>query len=300
MAIKKLFCFGLGYSAQYIARDCIKAGFTVVGTTRTEDNRARLLQHGFTDIVLFDGKTSIPHFLEEHSDTTHLLCSLPANTQGDAAFLHHHAAINALPHLTWVGYLSTTGVYGDHQGDWVTEDTPVAPISPRGQHRVIAENQWLSLNIPANIFRLAGIYGKGRSALERVQEGSAQRIYKEGHVFSRIHVEDIAHIVCASMKSNLNGRIYNCADDDPAPPQDVIAYAANLLGMPVPPLIPYEQAILSDMAQSFYAECKRVDNTRIKEELGVVLRYPTYKEGLAGRRTFLLQPTNKFLSSLPI
>jgi nucleoside-diphosphate-sugar epimerase len=173
-------------------------------------------------------------------------------------------------------------VYGDHQGNWVTEETPVAPLSPRAQHRVLAENQWRSLSIPANIFRLAGIYGKGRSALERVQDGSAQRIFKQGHVFSRIHVEDIAQIVCASMQGGRNGRIYNCADNDPAPPQDVIEYAAILLNMPVPPLIPYEQAVLSDMAQSFYAECKRVDNTRIKQELGVVLRYPTYREGLRG------------------
>lgn len=282
MATKKLFCFGLGYSAQAIARDCIKAGFTVVGTTRTADNRLKLLQQGVADVVLFDGKAPIPDFLQQHGDTTHLLCSLPTNTQGDAAFVHHHAALNALPNLAWAGYLSTTGVYGDHQGNWVTEETPVAPLSPRAQHRVLAENQWLSLNISANIFRLAGIYGKGRSALERVQDGSAQRIFKQGHVFSRIHVEDIAHIVCASIQGGRNGRIYNCADNDPAPPQDVIEYAATLLNLPVPPLIPYEQAVLSEMAQSFYAECKRVDNTRIKEELGIVLRYPTYREGLAG------------------
>jgi nucleoside-diphosphate-sugar epimerase len=281
MATKKLFCFGLGYSAQAIARECIAAGVQVMGTTRTPENRLKLLQQGFSDVVLFDGKAPIADFLAEHGDTTHLLCSLPASIKGDAAFVHHHAALNALPNLAWAGYLSTTGVYGDHQGNWVTEETPVAPLSPRAQHRVLAENQWLSLNIPANIFRLAGIYGEGRSALERVQDGSAQRIYKAGHVFSRIHVEDIAQIVCASMQGGRNGRIYNCADNDPAPPQDVIEYAANLLGMPVPPLIPYEHAVLSEMAQGFYAECKRVDNTRIKEDLGGVLRYPTYREGLA-------------------
>jgi nucleoside-diphosphate-sugar epimerase len=280
MATKKLLCFGLGYSAQFIARDCINAGFTVVGTTRTPESRATLIKQDFTDVLLFDGKTPLSDLLPQHRDTTHLLCSLPASIQGDAAFLHHHAAINTLPHLRWTGYLSTTGVYGDHQGNWVTEKTPVAPRSPRAKYRVLAEQQWLSLNIPANIFRLAGIYGAGRSALERVQDGSAQRIYKAGHVFSRIHVEDIAQIVCASIQSQQHGQIYNCADDDPAPPQDVIEYAASLLGMPVPPLIPFEQAILSDMAQSFYAECKRVDNARIKEELGVVLRYPTYREGL--------------------
>lgn len=282
MATKKLFCFGLGYSAQAIARECIAAGVHVVGTTRTPENRLKLLQQGFSDVVLFDGTAPIADFLQHHGDTTYLLCSLPASAQGDAAFVHHSDAINALPNLAWTGYLSTTGVYGDHQGNWVTEETPVAPLSPRAQHRVLAENQWRSLNVPANIFRLAGIYGKGRSALERVQDGSAQRIFKQGHVFSRIHVEDIAQIVCASMQGGRNGRIYNCADNDPAPPQDVIEYAAILLNMPVPPLIPYEQAVLSDMAQSFYAECKRVDNTRIKQELGVVLRYPTYREGLAG------------------
>jgi nucleoside-diphosphate-sugar epimerase len=185
----------------------------------------------------------------------------------------------------WAAYLSTTGVYGDHAGGWVDEDTPLTPNTERGEKRVEAEAQWLDLwretGFPIHLFRLAGIYGPGRNQLLSVLDGSARRIIKPGQVFSRIHVEDIARVLEASMAHPHPGRAYNVCDDEACPPQDVIAHAATLLGRPVPPDIPFADAELSPMARSFYADSKRVSNARIKAELGVTLAYPTYREGLA-------------------
>jgi nucleoside-diphosphate-sugar epimerase len=192
---------------------------------------------------------------------------------------------NAANGLVWVGYLSTTGVYGDHRGGWVDEATPLTPSTERGHARVTAEAEWMDLHqrlgLPVHIFRLAGIYGPGRGPFEKVRDGTARRIVKPGQVFSRIHAEDIAQVLIASMARPDPGAAYNLCDDDPAPPQDVIAHAATLLGLPLPPEIPFETADLSPMAASFYAESKRVDNRKIKEDLGVTLRYPDYRAGLA-------------------
>ncbi|MEM1066115.1 MAG: SDR family oxidoreductase, partial [Pseudomonadota bacterium] len=191
----------------------------------------------------------------------------------------------AAPHLEWVGYLSTTGVYGDHGGGWVDEHTALTPATKRGEMRRVAEAAWQALavetGLPLHIFRLAGIYGPGRGPFAKVRAGTARRIVKEGQVFSRIHVEDIAQVLAASIARPKPGAIYNLCDDDPAPPQDVIAHAAELLGLPLPPAIAFEEAELSPMARSFYAESKRVRNDRIKEELGVTLHYPSYRDGLA-------------------
>jgi nucleoside-diphosphate-sugar epimerase len=187
-------------------------------------------------------------------------------------------------HIAWAGYLSTTGVYGDHGGDWVDEDTPLHPTTERGRRRVSAETAWRALardtGLPLHIFRLAGIYGPGRGPFEKVRNGTARRIIKPGQVFSRIHVEDIAQVLAASIARPNAVRAYNVCDNDPAPPQDVIAYAAELLGMPLPPEVPFDEANLGPMAASFYAESKKVPNDRIKDELGVQLLYPTYREGL--------------------
>ena len=182
----------------------------------------------------------------------------------------------------WVGYLSTTGVYGDHQGAWVDENTPLTPSTRRGQWRKDAEEAWHAVpGLPLHIFRLAGIYGPGRGPFAKVRDGTARRIVKTGQVFSRTHVEDIAQVLAASIAQPAPGTAYNICDDDPAPPQDVIAHAAELLGAPVPPAIPFETAEMTPMARSFYAESKRVRNDRIKDELGVQLRFRTYREGLA-------------------
>jgi nucleoside-diphosphate-sugar epimerase len=181
----------------------------------------------------------------------------------------------------WVGYLSTTGVYGDRAGGWVDEDSELRPVNARSRWRVEAERAWAESGLPVEIFRLAGIYGPGRSAFDRLREGRAQRIVKEGQLFSRIHVDDIAAALAASIATPRPGAVWNLADDEPAPPEDVIEHAARLLGLPVPPAIPFETAELTPMARSFYAESKRVSNRRLRETLGVALAHPTYREGLA-------------------
>ena len=217
------------------------------------------------------------------SQATHVLVSAGPSAEGDPVLNALHDAIAAKASaLDWLGYLSTTGVYGDHNGDWVDEDTPLSPTTKRGQMRKSAEEAWRAIpDLPLHIFRLAGIYGPGRGPFEKVRQGTARRIIKQGQVFSRTHVEDIAQVLAASIERPAPGTAYNVCDDDPAPPQEVIAHAATLLGLPVPPAIPIEQAEMTPMARSFYAESKRVRNERIKQALGVRLRYPTYREGLA-------------------
>ncbi len=215
---------------------------------------------------------------------THLLGSVPPDGEGDAVLDHHAADIAGLRGLAWAGYLSTTGVYGNRDGGWVDETSELRPTGPRQRRRAEAEARWLALwrehGVPVHVFRLAGIYGPGRSALEAVRAGTARRVHKPGQVFSRIHVDDIVAVLRASMARPHPGAVYNVCDDEPAPPEDVIAYAAELLGVAPPPLVPFEEAELSPMARSFYADNKRVRNERIKAELGVRLRYPDYRAGL--------------------
>lgn len=285
---RHLFCFGLGYSARILARRLLADGWTVSGTVR---DPARTPGPDGVTLWAYDGSAPLPE--QAFEGVSHVLSSVPpareggedsAEPDGGDPVLHHHAALLrqklADGSLTWAGYLSTTGVYGDHRGGWVDEDTPVDPDLPRSARRARAEAAWLALGGPVHAFRLAGIYGPGRSALDSVRSGTARRIIKPGQIFSRIHVDDIAAVVQASMLQPNPGRIYNVCDDEPAPPQDVIAHAATLLGLPVPPDLPIEQANLSPMAASFYADSRRVRNTRIKEELGVTLRHPTYRHGL--------------------
>jgi nucleoside-diphosphate-sugar epimerase len=270
-----LLSFGHGYCARALAA-ALPDGWQVIGTTRDPAKAA-------ADPVLrvWPGNDLAP----EIAIATHVLLSIAPDTDGDPVFRALGPALAAAPHLVWVGYLSTTGVYGDHGGGWVDEDTPLAPATRRGEMRVRAERQWQSLDLPLHIFRLAGIYGPGRGPFAKVRAGTARRIVKPGQVFSRTHVEDIAQVLAASIARPDPGAVCNVCDDDPAPPQDVIAHAAGLLGLPVPPAIPFDQADLSPMAASFYAESKRVRNDRIKSDLGVRLRYPTYREGLAALLT---------------
>jgi nucleoside-diphosphate-sugar epimerase len=219
---------------------------------------------------------------QEIETATHILVSAGPDSDGDPVLRNVRDQIaSRAQSLVWVGYLSTTGVYGDHKGNWVDEDTPLNPSTKRGQLRVEAEAEWLSItNLPIHIFRLAGIYGPGRGPFSKVRNGTARRIIKEGQVFSRIHVEDIAQVLAASIKQPNPRAIYNLCDDDPAPPEDVIAHAAELLGLPVPPAVDFKDAEMTPMARSFYAESKKVRNERIKKELGVDLLYPTYRDGL--------------------
>ncbi len=275
-----LLSIGHGYSADALARRLIPRGWRVIGTTRSADKAARLSESGMEGVV-WPGTDLAPALAE----TTHLLSSV-APEDGDPVIAGLGEAIaRAAPHIAWAGYLSTTGVYGDHQGGWVDETTPLTPSTRRGEARVRAEAEWRALarrsGLPLHIFRLAGIYGPGRGPFEKVKDGTARRIVKPGQVFSRIHVEDIAQVLDASIRRPNPGAVYNVCDDDPAPPEDVIAHAAGLLGLPVPPAVPWDEAEMTPMARSFYAESKRVRNDRIKDELGVRLIYPDYRAGLA-------------------
>jgi nucleoside-diphosphate-sugar epimerase len=213
------------------------------------------------------------------SEATHILCSAAPDGTGDPFLRTAPEIIGS--RAAWVGYLSTTGVYGDHRGGWVDETTPLTPQSDRGRQRVVAEAQWLQTGLPVHIFRLAGIYGPGRGPFEKVRDGTARRIIKPGQVFGRIHVDDIAQVLEASIRHPNPGAAYNVCDDNPCPPEDVIAHAARLLGLPEPPAVAFEDADLGPMARSFYSESKRTRNARIKEELGVQLLYPDYPAGLA-------------------
>lgn len=271
---KTLLSFGHGYSSRETAKSL--NGWRIIGTTRSPDKAERFKTEGIEPLI-WPGEDPT----QAISDATHILLSIAPDEDGDPVFNAYAELISAAPNLEWVGYLSTTGVYGDHAGGWVDENSLLQPSTKRGAMRVKAEAQWQSLKLPLHIFRLAGIYGPGRGPFAKVRKGTARRIIKQGQVFSRTHVEDIAQVLLASIQHPNPGAAYNVCDDDPAPPQDVIAHAAALLGLPVPPGIPFEAAEMTPMAQSFYAESKRVRNNRIKEELGVTLRYPTYREGLA-------------------
>lgn len=276
-----LLSIGHGYSARSLARRLQPQGWRIVATSRSAETCAKLREDGVT-AVQWPGADLRPHL----RDATHLLSSVPPGSDGDPVLAEAADAIAGAGHLGWVGYLSTTGVYGDHGGGWVSEATPLTPSGRRGRMRVQAEAEWRAVCARADtdlhIFRLAGIYGPGRNALTRVRAGTARRIIKPGQVFSRIHVADIAQAVAASMAAPIRGgRIYNVCDDLPAPPQDVIEHAATLLGAPPPPDEDFATADLSDMARSFYADSKRVDNTRMKLELQVSLLYPDYRAGLA-------------------
>jgi len=280
---KVLLSFGHGYSAQALARLLLSRGWRVIGTTRSPDKQSLIRASGVTPLLWPDaggGDAGIETALEAAS---HLLISAPPTEAGDPVLQALRAPITAAAsRLDWVGYLSTTGVYGDHQGGWVDETTALTPSTRRGQWRKRAEADWAAIpGLPLHIFRLAGIYGPGRGPFAKVRAGTARRIIKPGQVFSRIHVEDIAQALAASMAQPDPGAIYNLCDDDPAPPQEVIAHAARLLGLPVPPDIPFDAADLTPMARSFYAENKRVRNDRIKRDLGVELLYPSYRDGLA-------------------
>lgn len=270
-----LLSLGHGYSARALAA-ILPDGWQVIATTRSPEKADALRADGI-EAHIWPGTDLAPLLAR----ASHLLTSVAPGPDGDPVLAEAAPALRAARHLQWVGYLSTTGVYGDHGGDWVDEDTPLTPTTSRGRARVAAEAGWQALDLPLHIFRLAGIYGPGRGPFAKVRAGTARRIIKPGQVFSRIQVEDIAQVLLASMLSPNPGAIYNVCDDDPAPPQDVIAHAAALLGLPVPPAIPIDQAEMTPMARSFYAESKKVRNDRIKDDLGVRLIYPDYRAGLA-------------------
>ncbi len=274
----KLLVLGHGYSAGYLTPLLCAKGWQVTGTTRTDP--ARVQAAGARALRWPGDEGQIRRAITE---TDAILISAAPGPSGDPALAEFADDIACSP-ARWIGYLSTTGVYGDRQGDWVDEDATLTPSTARGRERVAAEAEWQALarshDLPLHIFRLAGIYGPGRGPFAKLRAGTARRILKPGQVFSRIHVVDIAQVLEASIQKPDPGRIYNLCDDDPAPPEDIIAYAAELAGLPIPPAEDFAQAEMTPMARSFYAESKRVRNDRIKRELGVTLRYPDYRSGL--------------------
>jgi len=287
---RRLFCFGLGYSAGALAQRLLAQGWRVAGTATTEDKKRALESLGIEALV-FNGAQNLADPRAALAGVTHILSSVPPDP-ADAVIAAHRADLAALKGVEWIGYLSTTGVYGDRAGGWVDEGSELRPSGPRSADRVAAEAAWLALwrdhGLPVHVFRLAGIYGPGRGAIETVRRGQAKRIEKPGQIFSRIHVDDIAGVLLASIARPNPGAVYNVCDDDPAAPEKVIEEACRLLGAPMPPLVRFDEAkkTMSDMQLSFYADSKRVRNDRIKKELGYALKYPSYKDGLRA----ILQP----------
>lgn len=267
----KILCFGFGYTAEWLSHRLVEDGWQVFGTSRNPEKTQYIsaLSDNHSGI-LFDNETNFTEM-----SGAHLLISIPPTESGCPAFERAKELIDTAPTIT---YLSTTGVYGDHGGGWVYEDTPPNPQTERAKRRVVAEQQWASVG--ANIARLPGIYGPGRSAFDRLRKGTARRIIKPGQVFSRCHVEDISTGLERIFSRKTRNHVLHFCDDEPAPPQDVIEFAANLLRLEVPRDVALSEAGLSDMARSFYAECKRVSNTATKDLLDWQPAYPTYREGL--------------------
>ena len=284
-----LFCFGLGYCAAHYVAEFGARFDRIAGTVRTREKAAAIAASRFgghaVEAFVFDGHEAAPEIAAALMDADAVLVSVPPHENGDPALTQCAEAIAGAPHLRSAVYLSTVGVYGDHGGSWVDETTPPSPISDRSRARLEAEQAWAALGQRAGkavaILRLAGIYGPGQNALTQVARGTARRIDRPGQVFNRIHVGDIAQAIDAAFARQAAG-IFNVTDDKPTPQGEPIAFAADLLGRVPPPEIPYTEAAktMSPMARSFYGESKRVRNDKIKRELGVRLRYPTYREGL--------------------
>lgn len=282
--MSKLFCFGLGYSAEALARKLAPRGWQISGTARAPEGVTHIASLGY-DAVHFDGHSPGAAISDALATTTHVLVSAGPDEQGDPTLRLHGQDLASARNIEWIGYLSTIGVYGNTNGAWIDETDEPHPGSERAKRRLVAESAWLDFarahGKRVQIFRLGGIYGPGRSAIEDIREGTARRIIKPGQVFNRIHVDDIAGVLEAAAGGRGSEAVYNVTDNEPAPPQDVVAYAAHLMGLPPPPEVPFETAPLSPMGRSFYSENRRIRNGRLHDDLGVTLAYPSYREGLA-------------------
>ena len=270
-----LLSIGHGFTAREFGKHVQAKNWTVIGTTRSSEKAQELDALGVQSLV-WPGN-SLKSAIEE---ATHILVSASPNDDGDTFLNEYKNALAEKTNLKWIGYLSTTGVYGDHGGAWVDEQTPVQPSTKRGMYRAKVEQDWLNSGLPVHVCGLAGIYGAGRGPFEKLRNGTARLIKKKGQVFGRIHIEDISRCLFASTEKPNPGRIYNLSDDEPASPEDILSYAAELLGMPTPPEVDFETADMTPLARSFYSECKRVRNDSMKDELGIKLRYPGYREAL--------------------
>jgi nucleoside-diphosphate-sugar epimerase len=276
----KFFIFGFGYTAKNLAPELITQGFDVIGTTRTPDK----IESKYTNLKIID--LNYQSIEENLNQATHILiCIPPVSGVGDIVLKNYHELIiKQSPHLKWLGYLSSTSVYGDKQGDWVNEESACSAHTPTGISRLNAETAWYEFakkqQLPLHIFRLSGIYGPDRNAISRLIQGKNQSVFKENQVFCRIHVDDIVATLLASIKSPKPLSIYNVSDDEPAPTHVVDSYAASLIKYNPPTIVPFANAKLSPMEQEFYSNNRRVSNFKIKNELNVHLKYPSYKEGL--------------------
>jgi nucleoside-diphosphate-sugar epimerase len=280
-----VFFFGMGYSSRATAQALHQLrdpGIPIAGTTRSEGGAEAFADSNYR-MHVFDGKTPGATLGEDLRKATHVILSIPPDEHGDPALLHHRADVDAAENLQWIGYFSTVGVYGDFGGAWIDEDAPTRPVNLRSRQRVAAEEAWRDYaaqrGVPLFIERLAGIYGPGRSAFDKLREGTARRIVKAGQVFNRIHVADIGRVTALAALAKLAGT-YNLSDTEPAPPQDLVTYAAEIMGVPAPAEVPFETAEMTPMARSFYSDNKRVKSQRVLDALGTKLLYPTYREGL--------------------
>lgn len=279
----RLFIFGYGYSARAIAEELRDECEWIAGTSRDPQKLEAMKEEGIKALH-FDGMQPNPEISALLEEATHLVISAAPDSSGDPVLRTHRLDIANSPSIKWICYLSTIGVYGDHQGAWIDEKAPCNPVSVRSTERVLAEGTWQDfageIGASIAIFRLAGIYGPGRNGFINLEKGKARRIHKEGQVFNRIHVEDIALAGATAARKNKGG-IYNLCDDEPAPAPDVVEYAANLMGVDVPPLQDFETMKMSPMARSFYGECKRCSNKKLLKLLGGKMRYPTYREAFS-------------------
>ncbi|MDB5612502.1 MAG: NAD(P)-dependent oxidoreductase [Devosia sp.] len=280
----RAFFFGLGYSSTAAAQTMRTGSQTVniSGTVRTPEKAERLTAKGISAHV-FDGTAPGATLGPDLRQATHVILSIAPGEEGDPALVHHRADLDAAENLEWLCYYSTVGVYGDFGGDWIDESAPLVPRNDRSDRRVLAEQAWRDYaaerGVKLAILRLAGIYGPGRSTFDKLADGTARRVIKPGQVFNRIHVEDIARVTMLAAEARLDGT-FNMADDEPAPPQDLVTYAAGLMGIEPPPEIPFEDAQFTPMQRSFYADNKRVSNAAIKQALGIELLHPNYRESL--------------------
>lgn len=279
----KLVIFGLGYSAGFFARAALAKGWEVVGTVRSAEKAGELSRQGLHTLVFGGFAVSTP-LARAVAEADAVLVSAQPDEAGDPVLGALADRLAAAERLRWVGYLSTIGVYGDHGGAWIDESAECRPTSRRSRQRLEIERDWLAFGArsgkPVQIFRLAGIYGPGRNPISKLRAGTATRLVKPGQVFNRIHVDDIAGVLMASIERPRAGAVYNVTDDEPAPPQDVVGFAAEVAGLAPPPETPFDPARLSPMAASFYGENKRVSNALVKRELGYAFRYPDYRQAL--------------------
>ncbi len=266
-----LFCFGLGYVAKELAANL--ESFEVRGT-HTDIKKIGANEY------LFDSGNDFS--LQALDGVTHIFISIPPTEKGDLVYRRYGEFFKTIKSLKWIGYCSSTSVYGDHQGDLVNETSDAKPVEILGENRLKAEKQWLSTDLPVTILRLSGIYGPGRSlVIDSIETGKAIRIFKAGHYFSRVHVKDIVSIIKAMINEPKSHEIYNIADDYPSAQHEVIEFACNLMGKTLPEMINFEDANLSETMLNYYMSSKRIDNSKVKRDYKLNMEFPSYREGLA-------------------